>query len=1326
MTTAKHLISFCVFISIIKATWFNDIPRTIHQPNGELIDCFITGDQYARRLHDVNDFTIIQDVEDGYYYYAMQGVDGGLISSSVLVGEGNPQDAGLEPGYSISMEHYNRKKTFYHPDGSQGSMRDAPSSGEIAQINVFIRFADDPDFPFDRSYYDAVFQTDEDEPSLRHYYWEVSYNALMVNTFHYPGTFDGTNTSYVDEYNRSYYEPYSGANLDGYQSDTERAQREHTLLANAVNSISSTVSPFIDVDADDDGFVDAVSFVIYGTPGDWADLLWPHRWALYGQEAYINGAQVYDYLFMLSESWYFNVGVLCHEFGHVLGAPDYYHYSGGGAPTPVGGWDVMGSNGNPPQFPSAFTKWKYFDWLELTEITESGTYSLRPLQEQENVIYKVASPNSETEYFIIEYRKQDGMYDVNAPGSRSGLVAYRINPEAGNGNAQGPPDELYVYRPGGDLNNSGNFNGAAYNAMFDHTALNDDTDPSSFLYNDGDGGNGGLNLFNVSEAMDSISFTVSFGVPEILVEPTSLDYELESGEYGVQTIIISNIGEPETVLNYEVMVSNADSYLNPQGGPDGGNYYWTTSDEEPGMDVDWVDIDGISSQLTFPGNDEFATESISLPFDFTFFGETYDYLNVNANGWVGWNSANETAWENGDIPSVSMPRPAIFCFFDDLNPNNENGNSSASGDVYYHANDQRVVVWFNDVVRWEGSVGTGTYDFQVILQNDGTFRCNYGQMSGVTDQATIGWQNNLGTDGSQITTAGEAFASSFLTWEAKIYSSEIVPWLSLSSDDGNLEGALAGQESDNIYVQALAVGLDEGDYLASVNITSNETIPVAVQINMTVNGGDSTPTLPQIDISGSETGIVPLPDGVDPMFLAVASRYTHVVTPNEDLIPILIQNDFETEQILHARRVLESYLVDVPDSEWGSNKASIANAIGATNAILFLLNDEDEYENPDLWALMDAGVNGQDLLATEVFPEGSSTYMGSSERDATYEEVLHFIHGYGIQLAAPGMQNAIESAMVVAIENEYYDPLSDLPVEDYDEEYLAMGLECYFGLWAHDPAGNGYCGDQEYAFIDRESMSEGDPDLFNIIQGFMGDSWNYVARLPLQFSGEFHLFRQPSLDYTHRSQYLRDVEVRGDGNVVVFGNEHTNMVIGNAGDNIFQGNEGDDIFHGGDGHDRALFTGVRDNYVVIPPYATDDSSYQVLDIQPDRDGTDHLFDIEELEFDGVLFQISEILGMGDANSIPDHYALHSPYPNPFNPKTMIAYDVPKDGKIELVIFDINGRLVKMLESSNIRAGHHEIEWDAKDSNGKGVSAGVYLVRFTSEKFYDTKKVLLLK
>ena len=52
-----------------------------------------------------------------------------------------------------------------------------------------------------------------------------------------------------------------------------------------------------------------------------------------------------------------------------------------------------------------------------------------------------------------------------------------------------------------------------------------------------------------------------------------------------------------------------------------------------------------------------------------------------------------------------MPRPAIFGFFDDLNPENQNGTASASGNVFYHVNNERAVIWFDDVVRWTGDAG---------------------------------------------------------------------------------------------------------------------------------------------------------------------------------------------------------------------------------------------------------------------------------------------------------------------------------------------------------------------------------------------------------------------------------------------------------------------------------------------------------------------------------------------------------------------------------------------------------------------------------------------
>ena len=89
------------------------------------------------------------------------------------------------------------------------------------------------------------------------------------------------------------------------------------------NEISIADGNFIDLD--NDGNIDAVSFSVYGNVDGWADLLWPHRWALYTQDVYINGARVNDYSFELTESSYFTAGVLCHEFFHVLGAFDGTH-----------------------------------------------------------------------------------------------------------------------------------------------------------------------------------------------------------------------------------------------------------------------------------------------------------------------------------------------------------------------------------------------------------------------------------------------------------------------------------------------------------------------------------------------------------------------------------------------------------------------------------------------------------------------------------------------------------------------------------------------------------------------------------------------------------------------------------------------------------------------------------------------------------------------------------------------------------------------------------------------------------------------------------------
>ena len=108
----KFLLLIILFNSTIFGTWFEKIPRVLHQPNGIKIECFITGDQYFRRLHDENNYTIIFNNEDGYFYYADK-LNGDLIPSNHQVGFINPFSMGIKPGLTIDKDLYYRKKELY-------------------------------------------------------------------------------------------------------------------------------------------------------------------------------------------------------------------------------------------------------------------------------------------------------------------------------------------------------------------------------------------------------------------------------------------------------------------------------------------------------------------------------------------------------------------------------------------------------------------------------------------------------------------------------------------------------------------------------------------------------------------------------------------------------------------------------------------------------------------------------------------------------------------------------------------------------------------------------------------------------------------------------------------------------------------------------------------------------------------------------------------------------------------------------------------------------------------------------------------------------------
>jgi hypothetical protein len=90
--------------------------------------------------------------------------------------------------------------------------------------------------------------------------------------------------------------------------------------------------------------------------------------------------------------------------------------------------------------------------------------------------------------------------------------------------------------------------------------------------------------------------------------------------------------------------------------------------------------------------------------------------------------------------------------------------------------------------------------------------------------------------------------------------------------------------------------------------------------------------------------------------------------------------------------------------------------------------------------------------------------------------------------------------------------------------------------------------------------------------------------------------------------------------------------------------------------------------------------------------------------------------------IPTEYKLYQNYPNPFNPMTKINYDLPKDAKVTLIIYDILGREMKRLVNNEFKsAGKYSIEF-----NGQSFASGVYFYRLVSDKFVEVKKMVLIK
>jgi M6 family metalloprotease-like protein len=343
--------------------------------------------------------------------------------------------------------------------------------------------------------------------SLVSYMDTISYGQFHVNTYMPQLNTDSSKiTPIVLSGTQSSYDSNEGIYL---------AEKEAMDLAKASYTLTS-----LNLDQTGDGYVDNVTFIFAGTESTRGGTFYAHK-NDFPVGYSINSKDVGCINVLMAETVFgtdfSSTGEIAHEFLHSLGYPDLYHEDGG---TPVGAWDIMSQASLYNQWPLAYMRASVSNWLTINTVTSSQHLTLVPSSEKDgNQAYILKTSISDSEFFVVEYRKQGKQYsdelDVKIPGS--GLIIYRINQRSENltnrlGNGV---DGVYVFRPGetnttddaGDMTESF-LSSESGRTSYGTEDMSKGIADNAIVYSDGQ--NSGIAIRNVSSASDTISFDVSF------------------------------------------------------------------------------------------------------------------------------------------------------------------------------------------------------------------------------------------------------------------------------------------------------------------------------------------------------------------------------------------------------------------------------------------------------------------------------------------------------------------------------------------------------------------------------------------------------------------------------------------------------------------------------------------------------------------------------------------------------------------------------------------------------------------------------------------------
>jgi M6 family metalloprotease-like protein len=430
-------------------------PILYKQPDGSIIEIFLKGDAVLNWIQDSEGYTIIKN-EDGYYEYAINDSFGNLVTSGVRVKEIKEDlksslstPTNIQKNLFYSTEQVEQKfQQYYESHYSESSTNNSfplfPTTGKQKLLVILANFSDTQTTytkeDFERQMNEAGYNG---TGSIHDYFMECSYGQLdldihVIGWIQLPG-------------NKEYYKNTFRFTID-------------------VINAADTIVDFSEFDNNADGVVDCVAIIHQGmgyeTSGDQNDF-WSGFSNLVSGNLYDNvkiAPRIITPEILNKDNDIITIGTFCHEFGHAMGAPDFYDTNNqiDGYFQGTGNWDLQAGgnwNGYPkgsvPSHPNIFTKYYYYHWLTPIEITEKASLLLRNSAEYPDAFfYQTETPN---EFFFLENRQKIG-FDSKTPGN--GLLIYHvdadwINNHIGKANTT-EHQGLYIKDAGrdNDINNS--------------------------------------------------------------------------------------------------------------------------------------------------------------------------------------------------------------------------------------------------------------------------------------------------------------------------------------------------------------------------------------------------------------------------------------------------------------------------------------------------------------------------------------------------------------------------------------------------------------------------------------------------------------------------------------------------------------------------------------------------------------------------------------------------------------------------------------------------------------------------------------------------------